>query len=216
MEGERHLLLGAHLREEDARLDGVARLAAGDLVLSALACGARRSPADREIIARAAAARAELAAREIFVAIRWGASATSPADAEEKCRAHLPRWRELLERWRGCAELTFKAGGAAARERPDRSSFTSGADYLRALQTLRNAGRVDPRLLDAAESRFATLAERTRRVRREDGGAEIAMLVRREKIDAAADLALALRADFPTIPFLLSGPWPLEVFADEP
>jgi hypothetical protein len=29
------------------------------------------------------------------------------------------------------------------------------------------------------------------------------------------DAGAALKRDFPSVPFLLSGPWPLEVFADD-
>ena len=216
MSALRHVLLGAHLRPEDAALEGVIPLEAGSLVLSTIVADANRNLASREIVAAAARLRQELAAREIFVGIRYGATARDGEDAARKCEPHLERWASLLERWRGHAELTLKAGGAALPGRPDRKEFASGAEYLRALQTLRRAGGVDPAFLDEAESRLGSIAAKIARRPREDGGSEIALLVRREHLDLAKQAAEELRRSHPGVPFLLSGPWPLEVFADEP
>lgn len=212
----RYVLIGAHLRPEDARAEGAELLEAGDLVLSAIAIDRKQSLADREVVTRAAQLRQELAAREIFVAIRYGASAADAADAAGKVAPHLERWKGLLERWRGRAELTLRAGGGAAKTRPDRAAYESGADYLRALQQVRGSAPVDPRFVADAETMFARVAEALRVIRREDGGTEIAMLLGRSDIAKAADLAGELRRAHPSVPFLLSGPWPLEVFADEP
>ena len=40
-------------------------------------------------------------------------------------------------------------------------------------------------------------------------------LVRRSDVAAVLAAGEALKRDFPHVPFLLSGPWPLEVFADD-
>jgi hypothetical protein len=211
----RLVLLGAHLRAEDAAVEGVRVVPAGDLFLSTLEIPSSQSVAAHELVTRAASVRQELALRETFVAIRYGATATTPQEAAAKCAPHLGRWHRLLDELRGMAELTIRAGGSANRIRPDRSAFASGADYLRALRASKTASPVDPAFLEDARARFADVAGRIVAVERHDGGAELAMLVPRERIDEARRIALDLRDHWSHIPFLLSGPWPLEVFADE-
>ncbi|MFN2239607.1 MAG: GvpL/GvpF family gas vesicle protein [Thermoanaerobaculia bacterium] len=211
----RLVLLGAHLRAEDAAVEGVRVVPAGDLFLSALEIPSSQGVAAHEVVTRAASVRQELALRETFIAIRYGATATTDQEAAAKCSTHLPRWRQLLGELRGMAELTMRAGGGAKGTRPDRAAFASGADYLRALRASKTASPVDPAFLEDARSRFAEAAGRIVAVERHDGGAELAMLVARDRIEEARNIALALRDDWPHIPFLLSGPWPLEVFADE-
>jgi hypothetical protein len=211
----RLVLLGAHLRAEDANVAGVRVVPAGDLFLSALEIPSSQGVAAHEVVTRAASVRQELALRETFIAIRYGATATTDQEAAAKCSSHLPRWRQLLGELRGMAELTLRAGGGAKGTRPDRSAFASGADYLHALRASKAASPVDPTFLEDARSRFAQAAGRIVAVERHDGGAELAMLVSRERIDEARNIALQLGDDWPEVPFLLSGPWPLEVFANE-
>jgi hypothetical protein len=211
----RLVLLGAHLRAEDAAVEGVRVVPAGDLFLSALEIPSSQGVAAHDVVTRAASVRQELAFRETFVAIRYGATATTPQEAAAKCTPHLERWHRLLSELRGMAELTMRAGGGARGTRPDRAAFASGADYLRALRASKTASPVDPAFIEDARARFGEAAGRIVAVERHDGGAELAMLVAREQIDRARRIALALRDDWPHVPFLLSGPWPLEVFADE-
>lgn len=213
--GARYVLVGAHLREADASIDGVTPLPAGDLFISGIEVPERRNLAERELVARVATLRQDLIGREIFVAIRYGATARDAAAAAEKCASHLGRWRALLETWRGRVEVVMRVGGSGSVERPDRGSFASGADYLRALHAMRHAAPIDAAFMAEAEHRLGAIAAAIRRVSREDGSVEIAALLPRERIDAARAIAEALRAGRPDVPFLLSGPWPLEVFADE-
>lgn len=211
----RHVLIGAHLREADASVEGVTPLPAGGLFVSGVEIAAERNLAEREVVARVALLRQRLIAREIFVAIRYGATAQDAASAFAKCAPHLDRWRGLLERWRGRVELVMRIGGAGAGERPDRASFASGADYLRALHAMRHAVPIDAEFLAEAEARFGEIAEMTRTVSREDGTIEIAALVGRDRVEQARLMAEDLKSRRAGVPFLLSGPWPLEVFADE-
>lgn len=215
MSALRHVLLGAHLRAEDVAVEGVVPMQAGPLVLSTFPVSGDQNLASREVVGTAARLRQELAAQEIFVGIRYGATARDQQDALRKCEPHIERWTLLLERWRGYAELTLKAGGAALRRRPDRNEFASGAEYMRALHALRHSASVDPAFLADAETRLGAVAAKLIRRSREDGGTEIALLVRREHLERAREAAEQLRREHPSVAFLLSGPWPLEVFADE-
>jgi hypothetical protein len=211
----RYVLIGAHLREEDASVPGITALPAGDLFVSGVELEARRNLAERAIVGQVAVLRQQLIAREIFVAIRYGATAEGPASAHSKCAPHIDRWRGLLERWRGRVELVMRIGGAGGGERPHRADFASGADYLRALHAMRNTAPIDAGFISEAEKLFGEIAEATRTVSREDGTIEIAALVARDRIEAARQMAEELKSRRSGVPFLLSGPWPLEVFADE-
>jgi hypothetical protein len=213
--GARFILVGAHLKEDDASVGGVTLLPAGDLFISGVEVPERRNLAEREIVARVASLRQELIGREIFVAIRYGATARDATAAAEKCAPHLGRWRGLLEAWRGRVEVVMRVGGAGAGERPKREAFDSGAEYLRALHSMRHAVPIDQAFVADAEARFRRMADAIRTLSREDGSIEIAMLVRRDRIDDARRIAEELKTERAGVPFLLSGPWPLEVFADE-
>ncbi len=213
--GDRYVLVGAHLTEADASVPGVVPLAAGDLFVSGIEVPQKRNLAEREIVARVAGLRQELIAKEIFVAIRYGATVRDAAGAFEKCAPHLARWRALLERWRGRVEVVMRIGGEGAGERPDRADYDSGSAYLRALHAMRHAVPIDTAFVSDAEARFGEIAEATKTIAREDGTIEIAALVARDRIEAARAVAEELKARRPGVPFLLSGPWPLEVFADE-
>ncbi len=211
----RYVLVGAHLEQADASVDGVTPLPAGDLFISGVEVPDRRNLAEREIVARVAALRQELIGREIFVAIRYGATARDAAAAAAKCAPHLGRWRTLLEMWRGRVEVVMRVGGSGAGERPKRDAFDSGAEYLRALHAMRHAVPIDRAFVADAEARFRAIADAIRTISREDGSIEIATLVRRDRIDDARRIAEELKSARAGVPFLLSGPWPLEVFADE-
>ncbi|HEX9501045.1 MAG TPA: GvpL/GvpF family gas vesicle protein, partial [Thermoanaerobaculia bacterium] len=99
--------------------------------------------------------------------------------------------------------------------RPDRHDFSSGAGYIRALQASAHTANVDPNFRDGVERALLPLTTQHRWLHRDRSSMELAMLVRRrdlEKIGAAGE---SLRKEFAAVPFLLSGPWPLEVFADD-
>lgn len=213
--GARYVLVGAHLDRADVSVDGVTPLPAGDLFISGVEVAERRTLAEREIVARVASLRQELIGREIFVAIRYGATARDATAAADKCAPHLARWRGLLQKWRGRVELVMRVGGAGAGERPKRQAFDSGAEYLRALHSMRHAVPIDRAFVADAEARFRGIADAMRTISREDGSIEIATLVRRDRIDDARRIAEELKSARAGVPFLLSGPWPLEVFADE-
>lgn len=170
--------------------------------------------ADRQVIATAARVRSALLATEIFVAVRYGTSVTGPADALEKCRQFAPSWKELLEMYRGAVEMTLKIAGSDAPVRPDRKQFTSGRAYLEELHRSRSSSSINEGFRVAAEKELGDPALRWRWVRRDDGGLELAFLTRRERTSEIRTAGLRLKEAFPDVPFLLSGPWPLEVFAD--
>jgi hypothetical protein len=49
---------------------------------------------------------------------------------------------------------------------------------------------------------------------RDEKTAEFAALIERERMSELAAVGAALKKRSPHVPFLLSAPWPLEVFAD--
>ncbi len=211
----RFALIGAHLREEDiAGVSGVEPVLLEKLTLSSIAYDPAAGLADPHVIATASRVRSELLARETFVAIRYGTSVTGPSDALEKCRQFAATWSDLLERCRGTVEMTLKIAGSRASLRPDRMAFASGRAYLEELHRSRSSSSVPPPFRDAVEKRLGEPAVRWRWVRRDDGGLELAFLALRGSLPSIREAGLELKADFPDVPFLLSGPWPLEVFAD--
>ena len=50
---------------------------------------------------------------------------------------------------------------------------------------------------------------------RDRASLELSMLVRKTDLDKIRAAGEQLRNQFSKVPFLLSGPWPLEVFADD-
>ena len=205
------VVIGAHLRRDDVEPLAIA-WPARDLFLSALEVPDDQPLGDRDLLLRVAAIRARLLERATFIAIRYGFAAWSAAEAESKCAAHLSRWRELLEEHRDRVEMTLKAVAASPRERPDRKDFASGADYLRALHESTRGADVDPSFRDAIEKTLVPLAVAHRWRHRDGKSVELAMLVERKRLDDFKAAGEKLRES--STAFLLSGPWPLEVFAD--
>jgi hypothetical protein len=74
------------------------------------------------------------------------------------------------------------------------------------------AANVDPRFRAAADALLVPLAEH-RWMHRDEKSVELALLVPRANVDAICARGEELRET--SVPFLLSGPWPLEVFADD-
>src|SRR5437016_2470850 len=201
------LIIGAHLHREDIEPIASA-LAAADLWLSGLSVADDQPLGDRDLLLRVARTRAALLDRATFIAIRYGFAARD--DAASKVAPYLERWRQLLVEHRDHVEMTLKIAASAPRPRPDRRSFASGADYLRALHA--TSAEVSPDFRAAVEARIPCVARRW--TPRDNASVEMAALVRRNEVPSVFEAGAALKRDFPDVPFLLSGPWPLEVFAD--
>ncbi|MEO8032951.1 MAG: hypothetical protein ABI837_00845, partial [Acidobacteriota bacterium] len=163
------------------------------------------------LLLRVAEVRARLLDRATFIAVRYGFAAWSAGEASSKVGAEVPRWRALLERHRGRVEMTLKVAAAAAKARPDRHGFSSGAGYLRALQASTSAD-VDPQFRAEVEQRLPGVEHRW--LARDNASLEYVALIDRQSLDEVSAAGSALKRAFPQVPFLLSGPWPLEVFAD--
>ncbi len=200
------VVIGAHLHRTDVEPIAAA-VPAGDLWLSGIEVHDDQPLGDRDLLLRVANARAALLERATFIAIRYGFTAGDAA----KAAPFLARWRELLERHRDDVEMTLKVAASSPRPRPDRRDFASGADYLRALRAA--AAEVDPRFRAAAESRIPCIKRRWSP--RDNASIEMAALVPRAGVAEVIAAGESLKRDFPEVPFLLSGPWPLEVFADD-
>ena len=215
MSERRYVLIGAHRQRSDAEgVQGLTLFEIAPLIVSAIEFDAERGIADQEVLGRALAARSTLMSQATFVAIRYGASVKDGYEAAAKVASFLSRWRELLDRHQGMAEITIRIAGPGKGERPDRHAFKSGSDYLRALHAAR-AAQIDEKTRSAVQKAFTGLAADHRWLAREDGGAEFVALVNRNYMDAVREAGRRLQNEMRDVPFLLSGPWPLEVFAEE-
>jgi hypothetical protein len=210
----RSLIIGAHLLREDVEPVTLA-VAVGDLYLSAVEIEHDQPAGDRDLLVRVAGLRARLLDVATFVAIRYGFTAGSAEEAPGKCAIHLVRWRRVLEANRGNVEMTLKTAAIAPRPRPDRHDFTKGADYLHALHEATQSAAADPRFREAANELIVPFAVKHRWLNRDEKSVELAALVPRARVETVNAAGEALRARCPDVPFLLSGPWPLEVFADD-
>lgn len=208
------VVIGAH-RERNDVVPLAEAIAVSDLWLSGMAVEESQPLGDRDLLLRVAKTRAALLDRATFVAIRYGFTAHGESEAMAKCAAHLDRWRRVLNDFRDCVEMTLKVAAAAPRARPDRHDFESGAAYIRALHDATRATDVAPEFRKAVDDTLAPMAVKHRWSNRDTSSLEFAALVKREDVAAINDAGSALKRDFPSIPFLLSGPWPLEVFADD-
>jgi hypothetical protein len=208
------IVIGAHLLRDDVEPVAEA-VPAGDLFLSTLPVADDQPLGDRELLLRVAGIRARLLDVATFVAIRYGLTIAGSADGEAKCGAHLFRWRRLLTTHRGRVEMTLKVAAATSQPRPDRHDFTGGADYLRALHAATQATNADPAFRAAAERLLVPLAVEHRWSHRDERSLELALLVARDRLDDLRAAGEELRRLSPAVPFLFSGPWPLEVFADD-
>lgn len=201
------VVIGAHLRREDVEPLADA-LPAADLFLSGLPVADDQPLGDRELLLRVAKVRAALLERATFIAIRYGFAVTN-GDVS-KVAAHLDRWRALLEQHRDEVEMTLKVVAPERMPRPDRRDFTSGGEYLKALHAATTAVDVNPEFRSAVEHAIG----KGRWLHRDQASLEFAALVARDAIERVRAAGEELKQRFPRVPFLLSGPWPLEVFAD--
>jgi hypothetical protein len=207
------IVVGAHLDRHDVE-PVAAAIAAGDVVLSGVEVDDDQPLGDRELLLRVAQTRALLLDRATFVAIRYGLIVRGENDAREKCAALAAGWRALLEANRDNVEMTLKVAASSPRPRPDRHDFASGSAYLRALHAVTQSTDVDPAFRAAVDDRLAPLAVQHRWQHRDNASLECALLVRRTDIARVTAAGEELKRDFAAVPFLFSGPWPLEVFVD--
>ena len=208
------IAIGAHLLRDDVEPLAEA-VPIGDLFLSAFSVPDDQPLGDRELLLKIAAIRAKLLDVATFIAIRYGFTFTSGEDAQSKCAAHLVRWKGVLTRNREHVEMTLKVAASSPGQRPDRHAVASGAEYLRALHAATQAANVDPSFREAADRLIVPLATRHRWSHRDEKSVELTALIARERLDEVRRAGDELRASAPRVPFLLSGPWPLEVFADD-
>jgi hypothetical protein len=209
----KRVVIGVHLLRDD--IEPVAEaIPVGDLFLSAVAVADDQPLGDRALLVQIAGVRAKLLETATFIAIRYGFAATSDVEAFAKCAAHLPRWTKLLAEHRDAVEMTLKTGVTTPRPRPDRKDFASGGAYLRALHAATQGAAADERLVEAADRLLGPLANRRHWTHRDEKSMELTLLVPRSRLDDFRKAAESLQAACGAIPFLISGPWPLEVFAD--
>jgi hypothetical protein len=206
----KHVIVGAHLRREDVE-PAAAALSAGDLFLSGVPIASDQPLGDRELLLRVAATRAALLDRATFLAIRYGFSVWAEAEAAAKCAQHLGRWKRILDENRDRVEMTLKVAASSPKARPDRRDFANGTGYLRALHA--SAARVDDDFRVEVERLLAPV--RGRWVPRDNASLEYAALVGRADVGRVNAAGEELKRLFPRVPFLLSGPWPLEVFGED-
>jgi hypothetical protein len=212
----RYALIGAHLREEDlAGIVDVEPIELGHLFLSSIAFDPAEGLASPPVVRSAADLRGRLIDRETFIAIRYGTSVSGPAEAREKCGPLETSWLGLLEKYRGTVEMTLKVAGSRGPLRPDRRQFASGAAYLEALHRSRSALSLDEGFRCRVEGELGASAIRTKWNSRDDLAIEFTFLMLRTNMPGAREAGLKLKQEFPQIPFLLSGPWPLETFTNE-
>jgi hypothetical protein len=208
----RAVVIGAHLRREDVEPIAEALPVRG-LFLSALPIAADQTLGERELLLRVAQLRAQLLERATFIAIRYGFAVWSAEEAESKCAVHLTRWQSLLECHRDRVEMTLKIAASSPRTRPNRHDFASGAEYLKALHEATRAASVDPAFRARVEERIVPLTVQHRWLHRDEKSIELASLVERSRVEEVLAAGESLRGS--DVAFLLSGPWPLEVFADD-
>ncbi|MGZ8867818.1 MAG: GvpL/GvpF family gas vesicle protein [Thermoanaerobaculia bacterium] len=207
------IAIGVHLRREDIEPLADAIPLYG-LFMSAVSVPDDQSLSDRDLLVRVTTTRAALLDRATFVAIRYGFSFRTPAEAVAKCAEHIERWKTLLEENAGRVEFTLKVA-APGSERPDRRDFKSGADYIRALHDARDATSVPSAFKAEVERVIVPLAVRHRWIKRDATSVELAGLIDRGELSRLAVVGEGLKKSMPDVPFLLSAPWPLEVFAEE-
>jgi hypothetical protein len=204
----KHVAIGVHLRRDDVE-PLATPIDAGDLVFSALEVVDDQPLGDRELLLRVARVRAELLERATFIAVRYGYTFARAVEVQQ-----LAAWKGVLEANRGNVEMTLKVAASSPRARPDRTAFTSGAEYLRALHAATQGADADPRFREEAQRLLLPNAIQHRWAHRDEKSLELTLLVARDDVGVIRAAGEELRRAAPHVPFLLSGPWPLEVFAD--
>jgi hypothetical protein len=206
------IAIGVHLRRD--HIEPIAEaLPVGDVFLSSLAVHEDQPMSDRELLIRVAGVRAQLVERGTFIAIRYGFSFRTPAEAAAKCAGKLEQWKSTLTEHDGRVELTLRVA-ASGPTRPQRSDFSDGAEYLRALHAATRGTAVTGEFRSAVDDLIVPLCVAHRWMPRDEKSMELAGLIERARLAMVDDAGRALKERCPSVPFLLSAPWPLEVFAD--
>jgi hypothetical protein len=208
----KHVVIGAHLERDDVEPLALA-LPVGPLFLSAVAVPDDQPLGDRELLLSVAAVRARLLERATFIAIRYGFSAASAEEAHGRIATHVKKWRVLLEKHRHDVEMTLKIAASSPVSRPRREDFTNGGEYLRALHAATSAVAVDPMFRKTVDEKLVPMARNHRWTTRDEKSVELALLIPRARVDELLAAGESLRGN--PVAFLLSGPWPLEAFADD-
>jgi hypothetical protein len=162
----KQIAIGLHLRSEDVEpLAGAFKVSG--LIVSAIEVHDDQPLSDRDLLLRVADLRARLLDRATFIAVRYGFTFRSIADAEAKLGAGAAKWRAILEANRSRVELTLKVPSSAAQPKPDRHDFQSGADYLRALHAAKNAAGVSEEFKRAVAEHIGPLCVEQRWMNRD-------------------------------------------------
>lgn len=209
----KYVVIGVHRAAEDI-VNVAEAIPAGEVVLSVLSLEDDAPVGDRGLLLRLAEIRAALLARATFIAVRYGFIARSQADAQERCAPFIARWKTTLDAHSSHVEMTMKLVASGAPRRPQRKDFSSGAEYMRALHNRVQAARIDPQFEREVTDVILRHAVAHRWLDRDGTSRELAFLIDRADIDRVRLAGETLKSRNPDVPFLLSGPWPLEVFAD--
>ena len=209
----KRVAIGAHLNHDD--IEPVAdAVGVGDLWLSGIEVADDQPLGDRALLLRVAEVRGRLLEKGTFVAIRYGYAFSTSADAAERCAPQLPKWKKLLEEHREHVEMTLKVPASISVPRPDRHEFSSGAGYLKALHEATQAASIDGKFREEIERAVVPLSVQHRWIHRDNQSVELAMLVKRDDVESVRRAGEQLKSSVSNAAFLLSGPWPLEVFAE--
>ena len=85
---------------------------------------------------------------------------------------------------------------------------------MRALYDAKMAAGIDPAFREAADRIIGPICVRSEWITRDSTSLELAGLLDRSRLDDLARAGEQLKVSYPSVPFLMSAPWPLEVFAD--
>jgi hypothetical protein len=206
------IAIGVHLRREHIEPLAIAT-PAGELFLSSVEVPEEQSLSDRDLLLRVAGIRAQLLERATFIAIRYGFTFRSVTEAAAKCAGSLERWKSVLTENRDRVELTLRVA-ASGIARPKRVDFSQGADYMKALHASTRSASIDEGFRSAVDELIVPLCVKHRWAPRDEKSIELAGLVERDRLGEVPPAGEALKKRCPQVPFLLSAPWPLEVFAD--
>ena len=209
----KYVAIGIHLRREDVEPVAEA-VPAADLFVSAASVADDQAVGDRDLLLRVARMRGELLAKATFIAVRYGWSFRAAVEAESKVLVSAERWHALLIEHRDRVEMTLKVAAEKSKQRPDRHDFQSGAAYMRALHDAKMAAGIDPAFQEAADRLIGAVCVRSEWITRDSTSLELAGLLDRDRLDELTRAGEELKVSYPSVPFLLSAPWPLEVFAD--
>ena len=209
----KYVAIGIHLHREDVEPVAEA-VPAGGLFVSAATVADDQPMGDRDLLLRVARLRSELLSKATFIAVRYGWSFRAAVEAESKVIVSAERWRSLLTEHRDRVEMTLKVAAAQSKPRPDRHEFQSGAGYMRALHDTKMAAGIDPAFREAADRLVGAVCVRSEWMTRDATSLELAGLLDRGRLEELKGAGEQLKVSYPSVPFLMSAPWPLEVFAD--